>query len=234
MIFFRNSAREHPATLSDEQIKKARAILPAVFGGAAFVFGVMIAFIVFPDERLGLQALIALGFGTVGTVGGFILSLADARARRKPPPPRVVEGYRPEELVKFREAFATVTESYARSLRRMLICFILAIGFFFAMYYSAGGLKEAFALAFGVSFIGALWSIKGLQRACPACGNVLDEGPFGQYCPECGSPKLEQPDLFRAPRCADCGRTMRRRRRGRDYKIRACTHCGVMLDEVGF
>jgi hypothetical protein len=222
------------AAFGPEQIKKARKVLPAVFGGAGLAFGSIVVFVIFPDEPSRLQAIIVFGFGIAGAAAGFILSLAVAFAKPKPAPARVVTNYEAAELMKFRETFASAGEAYARSGLRMLACFGLAVAFFFAMFYSPDGLKEWFLLPFGVCFVGVLLSLKGLRRACPACRNVLDEGPFGQYCPQCGSPKLEQPDLFRPPRCGACGQTMRRRRRGRHYKIRACTHCGVMLDEAGF
>ena len=66
---------------------------------------------------------------------------------------------------------------------------------------------------------------------CPACHTKLDAG-FGAFCPECSSRSLQCDRWFRSPRCDACGKSMRGGK-GRNYKIRACTHCGVMLDERG-
>jgi hypothetical protein len=66
---------------------------------------------------------------------------------------------------------------------------------------------------------------------CPACHNALDQG-LGDYCPECGARHASAWRLVHAPSCLSCGKIISRRR-GRQYKIRACTHCGVPLDDKG-
>jgi hypothetical protein len=68
---------------------------------------------------------------------------------------------------------------------------------------------------------------------CPACRNQVDSKRFGTYCPECGSEQLKSGSWLSSPACGACGKSMWRRRNGRRYKIRACTHCGVFLDGKG-
>ena len=68
---------------------------------------------------------------------------------------------------------------------------------------------------------------------CPGCGENLAD-LFGPYCPECagalspGSTKTEA-------NCATCGKTLRNSggKRGRNFRICACSHCGVLLDKSG-
>jgi hypothetical protein len=43
---------------------------------------------------------------------------------------------------------------------------------------------------------------------------------------------LQPGGFLRSPHCKACGKSLRRGR-GRHYKIRACTHCGLMLDARG-
>jgi hypothetical protein len=73
----------------------------------------------------------------------------------------------------------------------------------------------------------------GLRLRCPACRKRLEPAK-GAYCPQCGS------DQFRLPRTADpycpscdCLISEGDGDSCRNYRIRGCTHCGVMLDEIG-
>ena len=68
---------------------------------------------------------------------------------------------------------------------------------------------------------------------CPGCAKSLTAQPAA-YCPECGSPGLTVGTPLTPPHCAACGKYMRQRSRSaRQYVIRACTHCGLQLDETG-
>jgi hypothetical protein len=68
---------------------------------------------------------------------------------------------------------------------------------------------------------------------CPNCGKNLGD-LFGRYCPEClgalsvGSSNTEA-------NCTSCGRTLRNSggKRGRNFRICGCSHCGVWLDKSG-
>ena len=66
---------------------------------------------------------------------------------------------------------------------------------------------------------------------CPGCGNEM-EHPLGGYCPECGGGPLRPAGPFGATACLTCGRALRYRK-GRKFKVRACTDCGLVLDEKG-
>jgi hypothetical protein len=68
---------------------------------------------------------------------------------------------------------------------------------------------------------------------CPNCGKNLGD-LFGPYCPEClgalspGSTKAEA-------NCTSCGKTLRNSggKKGRNFGICGCSHCGVWLDKEG-
>lgn len=146
-------------------------------------------------------------------------------------PTRVVADYQPEELEKFRSAFRPAAQRYRRCMR---------IGLLFAAVFALGVLS---AITFPQcrSWIGipifAFWSVVMLLAIlspvpdCPACDNSLDLG-LGDYCPECGVKSLHSRNGFGPPICSSCGRRISRGK-ARHYKIRACTHCGVPLDEDG-
>ena len=66
---------------------------------------------------------------------------------------------------------------------------------------------------------------------CPACHGDLDPD-FGRFCPECGSVLIweDLPGGWRV--CRSCRHPLRHGK-GRNYRIRNCTHCGLRLDEKG-
>jgi hypothetical protein len=148
------------------------------------------------------------------------------------PPARFAPDFTAEELSDFRDAFRAPAE---RSRRYMRIgYFVLGLGFLFILSgfvlpkaylpYEAGGFITCWLTL-------PILAYKCSLPDCPACHNALDQR-LGSFCPECGARALSSGGLFRAPQCSSCGRAMYRRK-GRGYKIRACTHCGVMLDEKG-
>ncbi len=85
----------------------------------------------------------------------------------------------------------------------------------------------------GVMFAGV-----GLSRMllpplrCPGCNGKLDVKP-AEYCPECGASSLERVPGTLGVTCTRDNHLLRRSKR-RNYKIHACTHCGVWLDDEGF
>ena len=67
---------------------------------------------------------------------------------------------------------------------------------------------------------------------CPACHGDLNSRELGSFCPECGAIGLKPSGWFKAAHCDSCGKSLRRGK-SRQYRIRACTHCGLILDEKG-
>lgn len=152
---------------------------------------------------------------------------------RKPAttPVRVVTDYAPEDVAVFRERFRLMAEHYHRRSRRAMfgigaffLCLILGMTLpkHLFLYFWAGGICSWLFVVFAAPS----------TPDCPACHSQLDAS-LGAFCPECGSRSLQPGGWFRSPRC-DCCRKSLRRGKGRHFKIRACTHCGVMLDEKGF
>jgi hypothetical protein len=65
---------------------------------------------------------------------------------------------------------------------------------------------------------------------CPSCGKATDNG-FGQFCPVCGSSNLRVSRVW-GTHCDACGRSLGSYKY-RNYPVRYCTHCGVLLHPVG-
>jgi len=147
-------------------------------------------------------------------------------------PDRYASEFPAEELSRLREAFRLLAERYRRYTR---VAYSV-LGVSGACILSILVLPKTFDSWFGGGFL-ICW-LTFLSFAfllpvpdCPACHNRLDRG-FGAFCPECGARALQSGSWFRMPHCSSCGRTMRRGK-SRGYSIRACTHCGMMLDEKG-
>jgi hypothetical protein len=148
------------------------------------------------------------------------------------PPQRYASDFSAEELSHFREIFRPLAERYRRHLRTA--CIVLGLSFACILFGFVMP-KTLFPWFLGGFFICWLTLLLLISLSpvpdCPSCHNRLDRG-FGAYCPECGARALHPGGWLRAGQCSSCGRAMRRGK-SRSYRIRACTHCGVMLDERG-
>lgn len=144
-------------------------------------------------------------------------------------------GYTKEETSRFQQIFAPVPKRYRRHVRTACVAviggmlWILLFLLVFRPSDSAWGFLVPFFMCWVVG-LAAIVSAPAL--VCPACRERLDRG-LGEYCPECGAYEPRAGDWYQYPFCVSCGRHLRRHR-ARQYKIRACTHCGLMLDERGF
>jgi len=148
---------------------------------------------------------------------------------------QVAAEYSEKELAHFREVFAPRAAGYRRYARRSLLifaifCAIVLIGAYLAATLFPNAVVDWVCVLLVVGYlaiIGYSWRSQPLLE-CPGCQNRLDSGAFGRYCPQCGSPQFVPEGWLGSPKCAACRKTVHR-----GYKIRACTHCGVMLDERG-
>jgi hypothetical protein len=159
-------------------------------------------------------------------------------------PARQAADYSPPEREQMQRAFAPIAGSYRRQkpvavgcISGMALCLLL-------MQLVPRFLSPWLLVPAAVCFVSAL--VAGLSAPdliCPSCQNEL-EHDLGAYCPECGSRNLQaggwerSPDYtwFREPSCNACRRMLLRSKRltqRRLYKVRACTHCGLMLDVRG-
>ncbi|HTB83533.1 MAG TPA: hypothetical protein VK742_07765 [Candidatus Sulfotelmatobacter sp.] len=137
-----------------------------------------------------------------------------------------------EEQKRLREIFAPTAQKY-RSRSRLAFV-VLGIGFviiFSGLLLNSytGWIFGAFSICWLVIFFVAI-----IQSSleCPACHGNLVSSELGSYCPECGAANLKPGGWFRVPHCYSCGKSLRRGKT-RQYKIHACTHCGLMLSDRG-
>jgi len=133
-------------------------------------------------------------------------------------PSRVAAEYSAEEQLRLQQTFQRVASRYRRrsrvadvAIKIFMICFV----------------------ALGVVLFVIL---QPRFPSCPACHGRLD-GRFGHFCPSCGRRQLRG-DSYQA-HCDGCGESIdlkwREGGRGRcrRYRIRACTHCGLLVDQTG-
>ena len=145
-------------------------------------------------------------------------------------PSRLVTDYSADEVADFRRGFKLVAEKYRFKTRLSVGGFLAALFFTFCglwlpypfwIYSLIAILCSLVVTAFGASEF----------PVCPGCENTLDAG-IGAYCPECGSHEVRPRCWLRSPSCNSCGKELLRAK-GSWYKIRGCTHCGLMLDSRG-
>jgi hypothetical protein len=148
---------------------------------------------------------------------------------------RVATDYSDEERARFREVFAPRAARYRRHSRLSLLIGCCAfVGWMAAIRFLPG-----FGLEWvgGILFLGMLalllfGSFSQPSLECPACYSDVDSRQLGRFCPECGSEQFRTRSWLLAPNCDSCG-AVPRRGKSRGYSIRACTHCGVLLDDRG-
>lgn len=153
-------------------------------------------------------------------------------SRSSDKPSRFVTDYSADEVARFQETYRPLVADYRRHARiarfgmaAFFSCIILGMisPKTFFIYFWAAGICSWFFIVFVIKRV----------PPCPACHNSPEVG-FGLFCPECGSRTLGPSDSWfsGAPKCRSCGKSMRSGK-SRGYKIRACTHCGLRLDDRG-
>jgi hypothetical protein len=149
----------------------------------------------------------------------------------------------PRERTAFLHTFRPTVERYRR--RRRIRVYLLTgfmLGAFLLMYVNVPEVVRfwGFTLLVTACLGAAVTFAFGLRLRCPACRNRLEPAK-GPYCPQCGSDQFQRgihkggPRGGNAPYCPSCDGTIGEEDADscRSYRIRGCTHCGVMLDEMG-
>lgn len=127
--------------------------------------------------------------------------------------------------------FRPAVDQYQRRLLKFVLCGIA--GFFLS---AISLLVPDFLIRWvaipGIFLIvlslGLFFSLPALL--CPSCGKASDNG-FDKFCPACGKDHLRVSRLW-GTRCDACGRSMGSYKY-RNYPVRYCTHCGVLLHAGG-
>jgi len=146
-----------------------------------------------------------------------------------------------------RARYLNVFKPRARQYRRRKhIALMLIVGLVFACAVLAQSSVGNFIGVWGLVALLACWVcavlvvLFGLRLKCPACEKPLMPAT-GPYCPNCGSEAYEQGRHVRGTPpsryafCPFCNSAISDGDgdQPRTYRIRGCTHCGVMLDETG-
>ena len=144
-------------------------------------------------------------------------------------PSRHRQDYSLEEQGQLYDAFQKVTNQYRWHGR---VAAFGQIGFFGSILLGILLREPVLLCVAGICpFIIVGAALTSPRLICPGCGNQLDQ--IGGYCPECGGNSIKRGSWFRFPQCLTCGKTFVVGRGGKNYKIRVCTHCGVILDQKG-
>jgi RNA polymerase subunit RPABC4/transcription elongation factor Spt4 len=146
-----------------------------------------------------------------------------------------------EELHRYQETFAAELKEYRASERRfalpVLAIFLVGFAAIFCSFLlfkppSLWLFVTGFVLvAIGLILIAVTATIFQRKLICPACRHHFIE-EINDCCPECGSPALGSPDWRGARHCNFCDKDLVSGK-NRNFKYKACTHCGVLLDEKG-
>jgi hypothetical protein len=146
-------------------------------------------------------------------------------------PERYVEQISSLECEQLLKAFRPAAHSYRRAQN---VAGVFFVGFLVCVAVSFVLPESTTDWKIGGAFICWLAGVSVIMLSplrCPACRNNLLAPQLGPYCPECGARALKESDD--PSHCSGCGRDIRFRKGGRCFHIRACTHCGVRLDERG-
>jgi len=150
--------------------------------------------------------------------------------------------YSPEDQNRFREIFAADLKQYRSADRRyanpLLVVFLVGVAAIVCSYLLSSQPPIKWLLGAGIVLIaGVLVSVAiaasslEKQLKCPACHNPFIDD-IGECCPECGSASLAPAGAFGALYCNSCGKKLISGK-NRNFRYKACTHCGVFLDEKG-
>jgi hypothetical protein len=151
-------------------------------------------------------------------------------------PIRTVKDYSDEEQLEFQNTFKPVAEKYRRRRERgrkwgMAFMVLIFVGFVIAAINPRPFIW--LWLAAIITWLIALVT-SHTKLLCPACQNKVNDG-YGTFCPQCGK-TLKRYGVLQSVenvKCAWCGILLGKAKKGRNYRIRLCTYCGVTLDPTG-
>ena len=141
--------------------------------------------------------------------------------------------YSPGQLAQFRATFKPQAERYRLRSNLFLPAYFLCFGGATLLRFCPGWTRLIPIAVLCAGIVLLLVAMFTSMPHCPACDSKL-VGGIATHCPECGSASVIQTrgGMFQAHQCQACGK-MLRCGKGRTFQIRACTHCGVVLDDNG-
>ena len=148
------------------------------------------------------------------------------------PPSRLASDCSEDEKKRFQQEFAPVAEQ-SRRMRLLVLFPILGfMGCILSGFFMRGLPAWLWVPVILCWLIGMGIMFTAPALTCPACLNRIEQ-TFARFCPDCGSDGVKPGDWCSPAQCPTCGKTFRRGRHGFSYRLRHCTHCGLMLDEKG-
>jgi hypothetical protein len=140
--------------------------------------------------------------------------------------PRFAADLPAEERLRFREEFRG-TATRLRLIRGIATVLIAAFGL--ASFFGRPALTEGRLWSIALAVVCIVIAVANVLPQCPSCHNRLAR--LGRFCPNCGASDLGSKGG--APYCSSCDTSITGFKGKRRYKRRACSSCGLMLDEEG-
>jgi len=145
------------------------------------------------------------------------------------PPEKTAADYSEAEKEGFRQLFKPAVARGQTFNNTFLILLVVCLPLFFFSRHTAFYplFIATFISIIAVMIVGSIV----FQLRCPACKKPAED-TIRTFCPECGG-KAIPGGLLYAGECASCGKKLRRTVKGRRlWKIKYCTHCGVLLTDT--
>lgn len=147
-----------------------------------------------------------------------------------------------QQQKQFRETFAADLRRYRLTQKKFSFPILLVMLLGFAAIIGAFSVSPSplkwllatgfFLIAAGIAAIAVAASSLEKKLLCPACHRQFIDDLAG-HCPECGAAPLEPPDsILGARECSACGKRLVVGK-NRNFRYKACTHCGTVLDDKG-
>lgn len=130
--------------------------------------------------------------------------------------------------------------------RRVVLISLVIFGIFCIsagtiVYFAPADYKNSLIWAFIILFLITILVVNKFYPGikCPGCQMLLSDQTFGDYCPVCAGSSLRVNEGGRRAYCPGCSRKLKYTVNRTlnlvraNFKIRACTHCGVHLSRSG-
>jgi len=147
---------------------------------------------------------------------------------RYSPPEKTTDDYSEAEKEQFRKSFKRVTARSRKFSDTALVALVVCLPLF--IFSRNNSFRTPVNVGF-ISIVAFMFVGSVIARlTCPACKKAADDTVRSFY-PECGG-KATSGGLFYAAECPSCGKKLRRSVKGRRlWKIKYCTHCGILLTD---
>ena len=136
----------------------------------------------------------------------------------------------PDSLTEWEVAFQPAAWRYRKRQQLFIVMMLLGIAVVFvSLFWPEPVIPWIAGPGVALIFAAMVVAFTLPRLTCPHCRQDLEK--LDQFCPRCSAASVE-PRPWRGNRCGHCGKGLGSYK-GRQYRIRYCTHCGVLVDRIG-